>query len=391
MGKTTLTLGIGITTYNRADLLTRTLDAVQRHTLTRHVLFVANDGSADDTAERLAAREGLVHVNGSNRGIACNKNRALYYLHALRHCDVVILLEDDTFPTSNGWEWPWIEGAIRYGHVNLAPSHWNEDFIRGDGSVANPFVSSVLTGQCASFSAAALDQVGYMDTRFRQYGLEHVEHTFRMIGAGYGGVSDEHGAPTRPFLIRSALTVTELTKGPDMEGVRHNEPIFAALRQEPLYRHAWRTDEELAILRAEMQPFQFAGSAATRSVPWYIGAFDQHPLVLTEHNLIETAVTTAIGRILLSVTGASARLAVEFADRSRRWLEEASDNRFVPTNDYGAATVYEFVSARDVGFGLRRNGAYLCRDLGVGGRVTIGRLEMAEWETFRFLGFALSH
>ena len=43
-------------------------------------------------------------VTGRNMGIAWNKNRALFLLGAIAQCDVVILLEDDSFPTSDGWD-----------------------------------------------------------------------------------------------------------------------------------------------------------------------------------------------------------------------------------------------------------------------------------------------
>lgn len=280
---------------------------------------------------------------------------------------------------------------MRYGHINLAPSHWQRDYIQGQGTVDDPFVSPVLTGQCSSFSSAALDHVGYLDSRFRRYGLEHVEHTFRMIAAGYGGVVTASGEHKHPYLIRSPLTVTELDKGPDTDGVQQNTPIFDALTREPIYRHAWRGDEEMAILRSEMQPFRTPDTAGAIPMAWRMTTFDHQKLTLGTDATMRAGADSGFGNVVVTVEGGLvARLAVQQDQQPLRWLRSAADNRFVPTDDPARATVFDFVSGRGSGFGLRYNSQYLCCDFNHGSTVRLDRTEMHDWETFRYDGYLLA-
>ena len=112
-------VGIGVITYNRKDVLAETLARVRAHTSSPHELVVADDGSWDGTVE-LVRSLGIRLVTGRNMGIAWNKNRALFLLTMLLHCDVVILLEDDSRPVKDGWEQDWIAASLRWGHINLA-------------------------------------------------------------------------------------------------------------------------------------------------------------------------------------------------------------------------------------------------------------------------------
>ena len=108
-------LGIGIVTYNRQAVLAETLDRVVRHTKYPFIMAVADDGSTDNTLDMLRDRPDVTTVTGRNMGIAWNKNRALYLLTELLRCDIVVLLEDDTFPMQDGWEMDWIRAASNGG------------------------------------------------------------------------------------------------------------------------------------------------------------------------------------------------------------------------------------------------------------------------------------
>jgi len=247
-------LGIGITTFNRREQIAETVEHVRRFTEAPYRLIVADDGSDDGTREWLRA-EGVPHIAGANRGVAWNKNRALYWLHAVAGCDPIIILEDDTFPLSAGWERDWIEGAVRYGHANLAGDWFSFWFKKGTGTPADPFYSRAATAQCSVFSREAMDAVGYMDTRFKRYGFEHAEHSFRLIRAGYGGDDGPDWGTERPafFLLKSDLRVTHMGDLRDTEGLAANEHAYMEIKEDPtLYRAPWRTVEEEALLRAEV-------------------------------------------------------------------------------------------------------------------------------------------
>ncbi|MFE1600002.1 glycosyltransferase family 2 protein [Methylobacterium sp. ID0610] len=246
-----LRLGIGITTYNRAEALARTLERLAAHTRAPHAFFVADDGSQDDTLAVLRGR-GVPHVTAANRGVAWNKNRALFYLHEVARCDVVILMEDDTFPQADAWEEPWIRAAVRFGHANLAGSWFAERFVGGEGTPEDPVLCSDISGQCIAFSRPALQAVGYMDTRFGRYGFEHCDHSERMREAGFGGRLD----PPVYYLIRSDLAVTcAHAPAADYTGeLEKNSRVLAQLRLERrIHRPPWSGLGEMRLFLGEMR------------------------------------------------------------------------------------------------------------------------------------------
>jgi GT2 family glycosyltransferase len=164
-------VGIGIITHNRKDVLAETLARLRAHTTSPCALAVADDGSIDGTAD-LVRSQNITLVTGRNMGIAWNKNRALFLLGAVMQCDAVILLEDDSFPTSDGWDHEWMQAAQRWGHVNLAGAWFSDSFLSGSGTLDDPILSTNVSAQCSGFSRTALLYGGYFDSRFRGYGQE---------------------------------------------------------------------------------------------------------------------------------------------------------------------------------------------------------------------------
>lgn len=245
-------LGIGITTYRRRSSLERLLEKLMLHTTTHFELIVADDGSGDDTLSMLETSR-ISHVTGKNRGVAWNKNRALYYLNSRRNCDIIILIEDDTFPSVDNWEKDWIEAALEFDHINLAGHWFKEKFIGGYGTPKNPISCFSSSGQCVAFSRKAVERVGYFDSRFGRYGYEHAEHSQRCIRLGFGGVYQ----PFDPnnyiyYLIRGGLTVGNLT---DLHGndIATNAAIYQAVKNDQVHRWAWRGDEQMAEFLMEQE------------------------------------------------------------------------------------------------------------------------------------------
>lgn len=251
-----LRLGIGIATYNRRQVVSATLDRVMQHTkypLT--TIGVADDGSDDGTVEMLSARGNLTAVHGRNMGIAWNKNRALFLLTELLRCDIVILLEDDAFPTSDHWEREWMDAALRWGHANMAGEWFRESFLSGSGTLEDPILSPKLTAQCAVFSREALLFGGYFDTRFRGYGHEHVEHSRRLARAGYGGVDLlQDGQPLTAFrLLWSCISSSNATSYFDRDQADRNVRLARELMGNFGYRAPWQDEEEMQQFREEMR------------------------------------------------------------------------------------------------------------------------------------------
>jgi GT2 family glycosyltransferase len=254
---TTPRVGIGIATYNRCGRLAVTLENVLRNTDAEADIIVADDGSTDGTESLLRDMAPRLRgiVTGENRGVAWNKNRLLFFLIEICKCDVAILLEDDTCPLQTDWEHDWIAASLRHGHIAYAAPWFADSFVSGSGQPDDPFESPNTTAQCAAFTRQAISYVGYMDTRFGKSGAEHVEHSLRMLRAGFGGVlkNDPHPSPMY-YLLSAPLYVTAETS-------YFNDPVAAQasvgrvfeLAQGTLYRPAWSSDKEYKIFRQEME------------------------------------------------------------------------------------------------------------------------------------------
>jgi glycosyltransferase involved in cell wall biosynthesis len=252
-------VGIGVITCNRKDVLAETLARVKAHTTSPSTLAVADDGSIDGTAD-LVLSQNITLVTGRNMGIAWNKNRALFLLSAIMRCDAVILLEDDSFPTADGWEQEWTQAALKWGHVNLAGAWFEDSFLGGSGTVDDPILSIDVSAQCSGFSRTALLYGGYFDSRFRGYGQEHVEHTRRLLRVGYGGTYEEIGGEVRPVyrLIKGGIEVTSPKSFSNQPDRDRNWLMCRELLFDETYRMPWRDDAELLQFRQEMasvQPF----------------------------------------------------------------------------------------------------------------------------------------
>ena len=169
-------------------------------------------------------------------------------------CDAIILLEDDSFPTEDGWEQEWMQAAQSWGHANLAGAWFSDSFLSGAGTVDDPILSTNVSAQCSGFSRTALLYAGYFDSRFRGYGQEHVEHTRRMLRVGYGGSYEEIEGEVRPIykLLKSCIKVTNPNSYSNQPDRDRNWLICRELLFDEAYRMPWRDDAELAQFRDEM-------------------------------------------------------------------------------------------------------------------------------------------
>jgi glycosyltransferase involved in cell wall biosynthesis len=248
------TIGIGIITYNRRAGLEICLAHIRQLTDTPYTLVVADDGSDDGTPD-LCARERVVCVTGKQMGAAWNKNRALFYLHRIVDCDVVILIEDDTYPNLPGWQRSWARAAQQWGHVNFAGPWFRDDRWTGAGDVSSPIISPRVSAQCAAFSREALNVCGFVDTRFTTCDYEHAEHSGRLVRAGFGGemrLSERGEADPYYYLLSADLTVAFREEPRDEAVLAASWTKWEKMFGDPPYRDAWRTKAEFAQFRREM-------------------------------------------------------------------------------------------------------------------------------------------
>ena len=242
-------LGIGLITYNRFSTFTGCVAAVERYTQSPYHLVVGDDGSTDGSAS-WARERGLAVVSGRNQGIAWNKNRVLYYLLTATACDPILLLEEDCWPCVAGWEGEWVQAARLWEHVNFLDDKWKltPEKNKHEGTAEDPYRFNRLTGLCTATTRRALYRVGYLDTRFKGYGVEHLDWSYR-FWRGYGQVRD---APFYPCLMHGVQMKHIGTYRVHSENA-YNANIIHRIKDGPLYTPPFRSDAEAARVQHEQQ------------------------------------------------------------------------------------------------------------------------------------------
>ena len=248
-------IGIGIATYNRCRSLESCVCALRRLTPEPYSLVVADDGSTDETAA-VCAQYRVVRITGKNKGIAWNKNRALFFLHQILECDVVILFEDDCHPNHVDWQSDWVAAAQKWSHINFAGEWFRDRVIEGNGTVEEPFLSTSVSGQCTAVSCAALSGCGYLDSRFKSYGYEHAEHSDRLVRSGFGGemrMAKRGEIDPHFYLLKADFTTVPNTSHWNDESVASNWATWEKMYGDPPFRYPWRTKDEFREFRKEMR------------------------------------------------------------------------------------------------------------------------------------------
>src|SRR5690606_30128745 len=98
------TIGIGITTYGRPDVLEKCLANMKAFLPPDAYVVVIDDASP----EPVRVPEWVDHVvrHETNKGIAASKNACLV---ALEGCDHIFLFDDDTWPKVDEWWVPYVD------------------------------------------------------------------------------------------------------------------------------------------------------------------------------------------------------------------------------------------------------------------------------------------
>lgn len=87
-------IGVVITSYNRPDLLRRTVYAWRANVTIPHVIIIADDGSDDNTREVIySLSPDIAIIAGNRRGLGENLNAGLRSVPS--ECEYVFILQDD--------------------------------------------------------------------------------------------------------------------------------------------------------------------------------------------------------------------------------------------------------------------------------------------------------
>ena len=199
-------ISVIIPTFNRADILAKTLDAYARQSRICDILeiIVLDDGSVDhtqsvirDCCQRLPIPLRYFHQN--NGGLAAARN------HAIREANADLLLfgDDDIIPGPDmvaehvAWHDMYPEPAVGVlGLVEWARQVRATPFMKWSGMHGPQFNFGAFTpGRAVDFrygyfcntsiKSRFLRKTGYFSEAFREYGWEDIEFSYRLCENGY--------------------------------------------------------------------------------------------------------------------------------------------------------------------------------------------------------------
>jgi glycosyltransferase involved in cell wall biosynthesis len=150
-----VTIGVGITTFRRPEMLKKCLDSIRKHTFMDGVTIYV----ADDSNERL--------------GVSKRKNECL---RALKDNDYIFLLDDDVEIIKDGW----IEFFVNSGHEHLL---YLDKYLHGNPIEHTHYLEFRNCGGVFMFmTKECIEKVGAFNEDFGLYSFEHAEYSNRIYG-----------------------------------------------------------------------------------------------------------------------------------------------------------------------------------------------------------------
>ena len=179
--------GVGIVTFNRAKYLGEVIKSVLDTTLDCKIV-VADDGSTDDTASVVSQFKNVIYIKGPNKGVAYNKNRALF---ALQNCSYISIIEDDLIPIEPGW-FELYQKAAQYSGIHhfcrvqdkevpeVIPNFTMDMAAQG----LTPIYGESPRGDFTFITKAVINKIGGFNSQFIGVGYAHGEWSNRAFNVG---------------------------------------------------------------------------------------------------------------------------------------------------------------------------------------------------------------
>src|SRR5208283_4057898 len=183
-----------VPTYNRIELLKKTLESLFRQNFKEYEVIVVNDGSSDGTNEylsRLSEGSRIKYVHHANSGLAATRQAGLQCAGG----EYIAFTDDDCVVPSD-----WlrkIHDAFQQHHVSgiggpTVTGNPSNPYSQANDMINNYFKSAInrsgtdvpfLTGNNVAYTRESLEKVGGPDQRFRM-GAEDRDLLFRIVQAG---------------------------------------------------------------------------------------------------------------------------------------------------------------------------------------------------------------
>lgn len=186
--------GVAICHFNRMKHLGQIVEAVKLTAPNGTKVVICDDGSDEEdnyTVEQVARDTGVIVLRGPNKGVAANKNRALW---ALQDCATLVILEDDLLPKEQGWFEAYEKAAIISGihHFCRVQDRVVEEsvpafsaFMKEQG--LTPIYGPHPRGDLTFLTNTVIQTVGAFNPLFRGAGYAHGEWSKRVAKAGLIG------------------------------------------------------------------------------------------------------------------------------------------------------------------------------------------------------------
>lgn len=177
-----MNIGIGIPTYNRLELLKKTIKSIEKNADMPYDLFVSIDGSEDGTLEWIKPRYEY-HMQ-QRQGVCFAKNAIL---KRFKDYDYIFMIEDDMLLRGRNTFALYIKAikCFNIQHFNFLLPHQRipvkPNKIIGDMIV---MFSSIVGGAVSIYTKEVIRKVGGFNPKFKGYGHGHCEYTLRIARAG---------------------------------------------------------------------------------------------------------------------------------------------------------------------------------------------------------------
>jgi len=219
-------IGLGLITCDRPDFFKKCYSSIK--TINDKCFVVVDDGntSIKDLIDSEENSIRYIKTNGKE-GVAVAKNKALRYLMDCE-CEHIFLMEDDIIIKDNNVFNAYIKASNETGikhfnfglHGNHNLDHLGRPVIQTTINYPNKIRISLFSNVLGAFSYYhydVIDKCGYMDEYFYN-ALEHVDHTYQIIKAGYH-------PPFRWFadIENSTLYIQDIVKNHDQSKIRSQD------------------------------------------------------------------------------------------------------------------------------------------------------------------------
>lgn len=197
------TVSVVVNTFNRAESLRLTLDALQHLDYPAFEVVVVNGPSTDETDSLLQSYEGKIKVgNTENRNLSESRNIGV----ALSAGDVVAFIDDDAYPDPawldrivEGYDHEEVAAAggpvynytgvqlqVKYSIGSRTGKTWEATGLNPSSYLSSPGAANYLylIGCNCSYRRSTLIDIGGFDEEF-EYHLEDTDACLRLIDQGY--------------------------------------------------------------------------------------------------------------------------------------------------------------------------------------------------------------